>query len=95
MNKLELIDVMSQKLESSKKDAERSVSAFVDIIKEELVKGNKVHLVGFGTFEIAQRAARLGRNPKTGDPVQIEASKSPKFKAAKALKDLVNGGDNA
>jgi Bacterial nucleoid DNA-binding protein len=90
MNKTELISAISEKAGLSKKDAEASVKAFVDVISEALVKGDKIQLVGFGTFEVAERAAREGRNPKSGEPMQIAASKSPKFKAGKALKDLVN-----
>jgi len=90
MNKTELISAISEKAGLSKKDAEASVKAFVDVVSEALVQGDKIQLVGFGTFEVAERAAREGRNPKSGEPMQIAASKSPKFKAGKALKDLVN-----
>lgn len=92
MNKNELIDVMSQKMEVSKKDAEKALVAFMDVVTDEMVKGGKIHLVGFGTFEVTERAERMGRNPKTGKSLLIEASKAPKFKASKALKDAVNGG---
>ena len=88
MNKTELIAAVAEKAELSKKDAEKAVKAFTDA--EELVKGGKVQLVGFGTFEVSERAAREGRNPKTGKTMTIEASKTPKFKAGKALKDEVN-----
>lgn len=74
----------------SKKDAEAALKAFVDVVSEELKKGEKVQLVGFGTFEISERAAREGRNPQTGETMQIKASKTPKFKAGKALKDMMN-----
>ena len=91
MNKTELIAAMAEKAEISKKDAEKALKAFTDTVADELVKGEKVQLVGFGTFEVSTRAAREGRNPQTGETMTIEASKSPKFKAGKALKDVVNG----
>lgn len=90
MNKTELIAAIAEKAEISRKDAEKALKAFTDVVAEELVKGEKVQLVGFGTFEVSERAAREGRNPKSGEPMKIEASRSPKFKAGKALKDLVN-----
>ncbi|WP_279221960.1 HU family DNA-binding protein [Clostridium sp. E02] len=90
MNKAELITAVSEKAELSKKDAEKAVKALTDVISEELVKGEKIQLVGFGTFEVSERAAREGRNPKTGEVMNIPASKTPKFKAGKALKDMVN-----
>lgn len=90
MNKTELIAAVAEKAEISKKDAEKAVKAFTDVVAEELVKGEKIQLVGFGTFEVAERAEREGRNPKSGEPMKIAASKSPKFKAGKALKDMVN-----
>lgn len=90
MNKTELIAAVAEKAELSKKDAEKAVKAFTDAVSEELVKGGKVQLVGFGTFEVSERAAREGRNPQTGETMTIAASKSPKFKAGKALKDAVN-----
>ena len=90
MNKTELIAAVAEKAELSKKDAEKAVKAFTDAVAEELVKGGKVQLVGFGTLEVAERAAREGRNPKTGNAMPIPASKTPKFKAGKALKDEVN-----
>lgn len=90
MNKLELITSMAEKSELSKKDTEKALLAFVDTVKEELVKGGKIQLVGFGTFEVVERAARTGRNPQTGEEILIPASKSPKFKAGKAFKDFVN-----
>ena len=90
MNKTELIAAVAEKAEISKKDAEKAVKAFTDVVAEELVKGEKVQLVGFGTFEVSERAAREGRNPKTGKTMTIEASKTHKFKAGKALKDEVN-----
>ena len=90
MNKTELIAAVAEKAELSKKDAEKAVKAFTDAVSEELVKGGKVQLVGFGTFEVSERSSREGRNPKTGEPMTIAASKTPKFKAGKALKDEVN-----
>ena len=90
MNKTELIAAVADKAEISKKDAEKAIKAFTDAVAEELVNGGKVQLVGFGTFEVAERAAREGRNPKSGETMTIAASKTPKFKAGKALKDQVN-----
>ena len=90
MNKTELIAAVAEKAEISKKDAEKVVKAFTDAVAEELAKGGKVQLVGFGTFEVSEREAREGRNPLTGEKITIAASKNPKFKAGKALKDMVN-----
>ena len=90
MNKTELVAAMAQAAELSKKDAEKALKAFTDVVAAELKKGEKVQLVGFGTFEVSERAAREGRNPQTGETMKIEASKAPKFKAGKALKDEVN-----
>ncbi|MCI8747489.1 MAG: HU family DNA-binding protein [Lachnospiraceae bacterium] len=90
MNKTELVAAIAEKTELSKKDSEKALKAFIDVVTEELQKGEKIQLVGFGTFEVADRAAREGRNPLTGEKMQIEASKAPKFKAGKALKDAVN-----
>ena len=90
MNKTELVAAMAEKTELSKKDAEKALKAFTDVVAEELKKGEKVQLVGFGTFEVAEREAREGRNPRTGETMTIAASKSPKFKAGKALKDSIN-----
>ncbi|MBQ1902057.1 MAG: HU family DNA-binding protein [Lachnospiraceae bacterium] len=90
MNKTELIAAVANKTGLSKKDAEGAVKAFTDVVAEELKKGEKVQLVGFGTFEVSERAARTGRNPQTGAEMQIPASKAPKFKAGKALKDSLN-----
>lgn len=89
MNKTELIAAMAEKAEISKKDAEKVLSAFTNIVADTLVDGDKVAITGFGTFEVVERAARTGRNPKTGEAIEIAASKSPKFKAGKALKDAV------
>ena len=90
MNKSELVAAMSEKSELSKKDVEKALKAFTDVVAEELKKGEKIQLVGFGTFEVSERAARTGRNPHSGDPIEIAASKAPKFKAGKALKDMIN-----
>lgn len=90
MNKAELVAAMAEKTELSKKDAEKALKAFTDVITEELKKGEKVQLVGFGTFEVSERAARTGRNPQSGEEMMIPASKAPKFKAGKALKDMIN-----
>ena len=90
MNKTELVAAIAKKTELSKKDAEKALKAFTDVVAEELKKGEKVQLVGFGTFEVSERAAREGRNPQTGKTMKIEACKAPKFKAGKALKDAVN-----
>ena len=90
MNKTELIAAIAEKTELSRKDAEKALTAFTEVVEEELKKGEKIQLVGFGTFEVSERAAREGRNPQTGETMQIAASKSPKFKAGKALKDAIN-----
>lgn len=90
MNKTELTTAMAEQAGISKKDAEKALKAFTDIIADELKKGEKVQLVGFGTFEVSERAAREGRNPQTNEPMPIPASKAPKFKAGKALKDMLN-----
>lgn len=89
MNKTELIAAIAENAELSKKDSEKALKAFVDVIAEELKKGEKVQLVGFGTFEVSERAEREGRNPQTGETMVIAASKTPKFKAGKAFKDAV------
>ena len=90
MNKTEFISAIAEKAELSKKDAEKALKAFTDVVEEELKKGEKIQLVGFGTFEVSERAASEGRNPQTGETMKIEACKAPKFKAGKALKDAVN-----
>ena len=90
MNKTELIAAMADQAGLSKKDAEKALKAFTDIVADELKKGEKIQLVGFGTFEVSERAARTGRNPQTGAEMNIPASKAPKFKAGKALKDSIN-----
>ena len=90
MNKAELVAAIADKAELSKKDADAALKAFTDVVAEELKKGEKIQLVGFGTFEVSERAARTGRNPQIGEEMTIPASKAPKFKAGKALKDLMN-----
>ena len=90
MNKTELVAAMAEKAGLSKKDAEAALKAFTETVAEELKKGEKIALVGFGTFEVSERAAREGRNPQTGEAMKIAASKAPKFKAGKALKDMLN-----
>ena len=90
MNKQELITCMSEKTELSKKDAGLALDAFMEVVKEELKKSSNVQLVGFGTFEVTERAERMGRNPQTNEEMLIKASKSPKFKAGKAFKDFIN-----
>ena len=90
MNKTELVAAMAEKAELSKKDSEKALKAFIDVVSEELQKGEKIQLVGFGTFEVSERAVRTGKNPQTGAEIKIPASKAPKFKAGKALKDAVN-----
>ena len=90
MNKAELVAAMAEQAGLSKKDAEAALKAFTDVVSDELKNGGKVQLVGFGTFEVSERAAREGRNPQSGEVMKIAASKAPKFKAGKALKDLVN-----
>ena len=90
MNKTELVAAMAEKAGLSKKDAEAALKAFTETVAEELKKGEKIALVGFGTFEVSERAAREGRNPQTGATMTIAAYKAPKFKAGKALKDAIN-----
>lgn len=89
MNKTELITAMAEKAEISKKDAEKALTAFINVVADTLVDGDKISITGFGTFEVVERAERQGRNPATGETITIAASKSPKFKAGKALKDAV------
>ena len=90
MNKSELIAAIAAKTGETKKDAEATLNAFIDVVTDALVKGDKVQLVGFGSFEVRKRAARKGRNPQTKEEIKIPASKAPVFKAGKALKELVN-----
>ena len=90
MNKSELINSIADKAELSKKDSEKFLNAFVEVVSESLTAGEKVQLVGFGTFDVKSRPARTARNPRTGEPIEIAASKDPVFKAGKALKDEVD-----
>jgi len=90
MKKTELNASVAEKAEISKKDSEKALKAFIDVVTEQLKAGDKVQVVGFGTFEVSERAAREGRNPQTGETMKIEACKAPKFKAGKALKDAIN-----
>lgn len=90
MNKLELVSAIAEQANLTKKDAEAALKAFVDSVEGSLKKGEKVQLVGFGTFEVRERAARVGRNPQTGAEMKIDAAKVPTFKAGKALKELIN-----
>jgi len=89
MNKTDLVNAVAEKAEFSKKDADKAVAAFIESITDALVSGDKVQLVGFGTFEVRNRAAKQGHNPKTGEAMMVPASKLPAFKAGKALKDAV------
>ena len=90
MNKSELIAALAEKTEFSKKDAEKALNAFGEAVSDSLVKGDKVQLIGFGTYDVKERPARVARNPRTGDEIKIAASKAPAFKPGKALKDKVN-----
>ncbi|MBR5932490.1 MAG: HU family DNA-binding protein [Treponema sp.] len=90
MNKAELVDAIAKDTGLSKKDSEGALKSIIENISDELAKGHEVSLIGFGTFGVGKRAARTGRNPKTGETIKIAASKSPKFKAGKALKDKIN-----
>ncbi|ADD03356.1 histone family protein DNA-binding protein [Thermoanaerobacter mathranii subsp. mathranii str. A3] len=90
MNKADLVAKIAEKSELTKKDAEKALNAFIEAVEEALKNGDKVQLVGFGTFEVRERAERKGRNPQTREEITIPASKAPIFKAGKALKDLVN-----
>ena len=89
MNKTELIAAVADKAGLSKKDAEKAVKAFTDTVTEALANGDKVQLVGFGTFETVERSAREARNPRTGEPMKVAANKAPKFKVGNALKEAV------
>lgn len=91
MTKTELVTAMAEKSGLSKKDATNALTAFTDVITTALANGEKIIITGFGSFEVAERAERQGRNPQTGEPVLIQASKAPKFKAGKALKTAVRG----
>ena len=90
MNKAELIDSIAKKGELSKKDAEKALNAFIDSVQDALANDDKVQLIGFGSFEVRERAERKGRNPQTKAEIVIPASKSPAFKVGKALKDAIN-----
>ena len=90
MNKTELVAAIAEKADIKKVDAEKALKAFTEVVAAELKKGEKVQLVGFGTFDVLERPARQGRNPRTGKSMKIKASKAPKFKAGKALKDAIN-----
>ena len=91
MNKTELVEAIASEAKISKAAADKALKALTDTVAKELKKGEKVALIGFGTFEVSKRAARTGRNPQTGETIKIKAAKTPKFKAGKALKDAVNG----
>ena len=90
MNKTELVAAIAEKTDLSKADSERALKAFIETVEGALKKGDKVQLVGFGTFEVKKQAARTGHNPRTGEKLKIKASKTPKFKAGKAFKDALN-----
>lgn len=90
MNKTELVAALVDETNLGKKDVEKVLNSFIEVVKKELGNGEKIQLVGFGTFEVAERAARTGMNPQTKETIEIPASKSPKFKPGKALKDAVN-----
>ncbi len=90
MNKAELVEAIAKETGLTKKDSEAALKAFTNTVSKALKKGDSVQLIGFGTFEVGSRSARTGRNPLTGETIKIKASKTPKFKAGKALKDLVN-----
>jgi len=90
MNKQELITAIAEKAEMEKDDAKKALNAFIEVVGDELKKGEKIQIIGFGTFEVSERAAREGRNPQTGEAMEIKASRNPKFKAGKALKDSLN-----
>lgn len=90
MNKAELIAAIAEKSELTKKDAEKALKAFEDVVKEELSNKGEIRLVGFGTFDVIERAAHMGRNPQTKEPMEIPSSTAPRFKAGKALKDAIN-----
>lgn len=90
MTKIEFVDAVAKETEWTKKDSEEAINAVVKVITNALVAGEKLSIVGFGTFEVAERAERHGRNPKTNETITIAACKAPKFKPAKALKELIN-----
>ena len=90
MTKIEFVDAVAKETEWTKKDSEEAINAVVKVITNALVAGEKLSIVGFGTFEVVERAAREGRNPKTGETIMIKACKMPKFKPGKAFKELIN-----
>ena len=90
MNKTELVAAIAEKADLTKADSEKALKAFIETVEGALKKGDKVQLVGFGTFEVSKRSARKGHNPRTGETLKIKASKAPKFKAGKAFKDALN-----
>ena len=90
MNKTELVAAIAERTELTKKDADQALKAFIDVVGDELSKGEKIQLAGFGTFEVTERAARDGINPRTKETIHIPAYKAPKFKAMKSLKEKVN-----
>ena len=90
MNKNEFIDAVAKSADLTKKDSERAVNAIIDVIKDSLRDGDEIRIMGFGTFEVSQRNAKQGRNPRTGEKIDIKASKAPRFRPGKALKDAVN-----
>ena len=90
MNKTELVAAVAEQADITKKDADKAITAFTEVVAKELRNGGKIQLVGFGTFEVSERAEREGRNHQTGETMKIAASKAPKFKAGKALKDSIN-----
>lgn len=92
VNKADIVEQVAQEADLSKASASRALNAFLEVITNSLRSGKSISLVGFGTFSVKPRAARVGRNPKTGEPIQIEAANVPNFKAGKALKDAVNSG---
>lgn len=94
MNKAELITSMAEKSGLTKKDAEKALNSFVESVQEALMQGDKVQLVGFGTFEVRERGSRKGRNPQTGEEIEIPAASVPAFKAGKALKDSINAAQS-
>lgn len=91
MNKQELLSAMAERSGLTKKDSEAALSAFIATVEETLKGGDKIQLIGFGSFEVRDRAARTGKNPLTGEPMNIPAAKVPAFKAGRAFKDMVNG----
>lgn len=95
MTKAEFVEAIAAQAGLSKAAAEKAVKAYTDVVTEALKKGDKITLVGFGTYEVGARAARTGRNPQTGETIKIKAAKTPKFKAGKALKDAVNAPKKA